>query len=127
MTVGELLDWCGPESVTPDLMVAVDRALGWITAKTGRHGFLTYERATPQGLRNQGWKDSWDGVNFADGRLAEAPVALAEVQGYVHAAFRARAALADALEDGRGAVGWRRRADDLKERFDEHFWLPRLG
>lgn len=32
-----------------------------------------------RGLVNQGWKDSWDGINFADGTLAEAPITLAEV------------------------------------------------
>lgn len=127
MTMGEILRWCGPEAVTPDLMGAVDRALDWIARSSDHEGFLSYARMTPQGLRNQGWKDSWDGVNFADGRLAEAPIALAEVQGYVYAALLARATLAEALEGGRGADTWRRRADDLKERFDERFWLPELG
>ena len=39
-----------------------------------------------QGLANQGWKDSHDAIFHADGRLAEGPIALAEVQGYVYAA-----------------------------------------
>ena len=127
VTMGQVLRWCGPEAVTPDLLGAVDRALGWIARSSDHDGFLAYARMTPQGLRNQGWKDSWDGVNFADGRLAEAPIALAEVQGYVYAALHARADLADALEGTRSADTWRRRADDLKERFDERFWLPDLG
>ena len=50
---------------------------------------------TPNGLANQGWKDSFDAIRFVDGRLAEPPVALCEVQGYVYAAFLARAAIAD--------------------------------
>ena len=46
-------------------------------------------RARPtQGLQNQGWKDSLDSVFHADGRLAEGPIALAEVQAYVYAAKR---------------------------------------
>lgn len=127
VAVGQVARWSGPAAVTPDLLQAVDRALDWITESSDRDGFLSYVRKTPNGLRNQGWKDSWDGVNFADGRLAEPPVALAEVQGYVYAAFRARADLADALEGGRHAGEWRRRADDLKERFGQRFWLPDLG
>ena len=54
-------------------------------------GYVEYQRATPDGLANQGWKDSWDGVRFADGTLPEGPIALCEVQGYVYAAYLARA------------------------------------
>src|SRR3977135_991328 len=59
-----------------------------------RDGFLEYYRATEQGLANQGWKDSFDAVFHADAHLAEGPIALAEVQGYVYGAKRllARAA-----------------------------------
>src|SRR5688500_1601210 len=49
-------------------------------------GFIEYHRMTEEGLANQGWKDSQDAVFHADGRLAEGPIALAEVQGYVYAA-----------------------------------------
>jgi glycogen debranching enzyme len=58
-------------------------------------GFVEYQRATDRGLQNPGWKDSWDGITFADGRVAEAPIALGEVQGYVYDAFRMRAELAE--------------------------------
>ena len=62
-------------------------------------GFVEYERATPHGLVNQGWKDSFDGITHADGRSPHAPIALAEVQGYVYGALRARSELADAFGD----------------------------
>jgi glycogen debranching enzyme len=129
MAIGELLRWRGPEGLSPELVAAADRALDWMVeyGDLDGDGFVEYVRKTPQGLRNQGWKDSWDGVNFADGALAEAPIALAEVQGYVHAAFRARAEIADALEDGHGAAQWRARADRLKDLFDARFWLPDVG
>ena len=39
---------------------------------TGTASWSTSAR-TDQGLVNQGWKDSWDGINFADGPLAEPP------------------------------------------------------
>ncbi len=50
-----------------------------------RDGFVEYQRASEQGLANQGWKDSYDAIFHADGRLAEGYIALAEVQGYVFA------------------------------------------
>ncbi len=81
----------------------------------------------PRGLVNQGWKDSWDGVNFADGRVAEAPIALAEVQGYTYAAYLARARLAEALGERRGAAVAGRAARPEGSAFNEEFWLPDQG
>ena len=52
---------------------------------------------TEQGLANQGWKDSHDAIFHADGRLAEGPIALAEVQGYVYAPSGWRRAVAERL------------------------------
>ena len=57
-------------------------------------GFVEYQRATPHGLRNQGWKDAADAIPTADGTLPEPPIALAEVQAYVYGAYVARAHLA---------------------------------
>jgi glycogen debranching enzyme len=90
-------------------------------------GFLEYLRVFDRGLVNQGWKDSGDAIRYSDGRVAVAPLALCEVQGYAYAAWRARAAIADRL--GEDAVRDRctARADELKERFNREFWLPDRG
>jgi glycogen debranching enzyme len=48
-------------------------------------------------LVHQGWKDSNEAVFHADGTLAEGPIALCEVQGYVYAAKRRAAELATLL------------------------------
>jgi glycogen debranching enzyme len=107
----------------------VERALDWID----RHGdldgdgFVEYARRSRTGLSNQGWKDSHDSVFHADGAMAEPPIALCEVQGYVYAARRQAARLAEALgRDDRAAV-LRRQADQLRDRFDRAFWCPELG
>lgn len=111
------------------LLPHADRALAWIAEHGDRDGdgFVEYERMSERGLVNQGWKDSWDGVNFIDGRLAEAPVALAEVQGYVYGAYCARAALAERLQDPRTASDYRERAQRLRTLFDDAFWLASEG
>jgi glycogen debranching enzyme len=129
MVLGELARWGADHDVLRALLPAADRALRWIDEYGDRDGdgFVEYLRSTDRGLRNQGWKDSSDGINFADGTLAEPPIALAEVQGYVYAAYRARAALAAVLGDPDGAVPWRERAARLKARFNEAFWLPERG
>lgn len=128
MLIGELHRWGYAEDVLPMLPHA-DRALAWIESygDADGDGFVEYQRMTPHGLVNQGWKDSWDGVNFADGRIAAAPIALAEVQGYCYAALIARAEIASAAGEHTAAVGFSERAELLKRRFNEQFWLPERG
>jgi glycogen debranching enzyme len=129
MLLGELQRWGGKPTAIASLVPHADRALEWIEAygDADGDGFVEYCRKTSRGLVNQGWKDSWDGVNFADGTIAEAPIALCEVQGYVYAAYRARAQLANLAGDERGATVWRKKAKQLKRIFNEQFWLPDRG
>jgi glycogen debranching enzyme len=82
---------------------------------------------TSHGLVNQGWKDSANAIVFADGRLAKPPIALCEVQGYVYAAYLARAALARRAGDDDRARECEHRARALRERFDRDFWMPDRG
>ena len=84
-------------------------------------GFVEYRRATDRGLVNQGWKDSFDGINRGRRTLAAPPIALAEVQAYVYAAYTARVELADALRDQARARHWPKRAVALKAAFNERF------
>ena len=127
--LAEFARWGGERALVEELLPHADRALTWIQSYGDRDadGFIEYRRATDRGLQNQGWKDSWDGITFADGRPAEAPIALCEVQGYAYQAFRARAELARWLDDAAGARRWSQRASALKKAFNEQFWLPELG
>ncbi|WP_448811131.1 amylo-alpha-1,6-glucosidase [Agromyces bauzanensis] len=129
VVLGELARWGGLPEGTDELLQAADHALAWIERDGDRDGdgFVEYERLNDVGLINQGWKDSWDGVNFADGTLAEAPIALCEVQGYVYAAYNARAFLAESRGDREGAAHWTGKAANLKQRFNEQFWMPDRG
>jgi glycogen debranching enzyme len=127
--LGEARLWGLPESDMAALVPHADRALDWIRDYGDRDGdgFVEYARLNDQGLINQGWKDSWDGINFADGRLAEPPIALCEVQGYVYSALMARTRIAFDDGDKDLANDLRRRAARLKQRFNEQFWLPDRG
>ena len=112
------------------LLPHADRALEWIEryGDADGDGFVEYSRKTSRGLINQGWKDSWDGINFADGRIAEAPIALAEVQGYTYAAYRARARLRRRRRVTRRAPAhWDAEADRIKEAFNDAYWLADRG
>jgi glycogen debranching enzyme len=121
--------WGADEQTVRQLMPAADAALSWINDFGDRDGdgFVEYERATDRGLVNQGWKDSFDGINDASGRLGIPPIALCEVQGYVYAALLARAQLAEAYDDPAKAERLRSRAEDLRNKFAEAYWLPDKG
>jgi glycogen debranching enzyme len=110
------------------LWPSIQRAIGWIDDHGDRDGdgYVEYGRRTAQGLRQQGWKDSDDSVFHADGTLADAPIALCEVQGYVYAARRAAARVADALGEHAYAEAQHEEATALKERFQRDFWDDEL-
>jgi glycogen debranching enzyme len=127
MLLGELDRWGAlPGTDRESLIAAADRALMWISeyGDADGDGFVEYRRHTDRGLINQGWKDSFDGVNFADGHLATPPIALCEVQAYTYGAFQARARLAEADGDSVLAQQCRSRAARLKAAFNLAFWMP---
>jgi glycogen debranching enzyme len=102
----------------------VERALTWIDEYGDRDGdgFVEYARRTSSGLIQQGWKDSQDSVFHADGSLAQAPIALAEVQAYVYEARLQAASMAAALGDPIRAERLRVQAEQLRAAFEERFW-----
>jgi len=111
------------------LWPAIERALAWIDTDgdVDGDGFAEYIRQTPDGLVQQGWKDSQDSVFHRDGTLADAPIALCEVQGYVYDARREAAALASALGHFDRAVELHADAETLRNRFEAAFWLEDLS
>ncbi|HWG78905.1 MAG TPA: amylo-alpha-1,6-glucosidase [Stellaceae bacterium] len=106
----------------------IGAALAWMRdyADPDEDGFLEYDRRSDKGLSNQGWKDSNDSIFHADGRLAEPPIALVEVQGYAYAAWRGAALLGRALGDS-AVDDYEARAQKLRQRFEEVFWCPEIG
>ena len=111
-----------------ELWPSIETALKWIddAGDCDGDGFVEYYRATEQGLANQGWKDSYDAVFHADGKLAEGPIALAEVQGYVYAAKYLAAECARRLGRLDQAAALEAQAVRLREQFEAAFWLPDL-
>ncbi|MEV7136369.1 glycogen debranching N-terminal domain-containing protein [Arthrobacter sp. NPDC093128] len=129
MVLGSVSRWGFAADTIAALLPHADRALAWIHDYGDKDGdgFVEYERLNDQGLINQGWKDSWDGINFADGTLAEPPIALCEVQAYVYAAYVSRAWMAYDAGDAALADELTDRAAQLKKQFNEQFWLPGRG
>lgn len=113
------LDHASVEALLPNL----ERALAWMRDDGATNGgFLRYQAVGRRRLANQGWKDSDDGICFANGTLADAPIALCEVQGYAYRAAIAGAAMLDA--HGRpGGHQWRTWAARLRANFQAEFWV----
>jgi glycogen debranching enzyme len=121
--------WSGDLETLASIRLAIDRALQWIDSygDLDGDGFVEYERRSPAGLRNQGWKDSEDSIVHADGSLAQGPIALVEVQGYVYRAKTEIADLYDAFGEADRARELRRQAQQLGRAFNDAFWNPQEG
>ncbi|WP_406016150.1 amylo-alpha-1,6-glucosidase [Streptomyces sp. NBC_00984] len=112
-----------PEQVE-QLLPHAESALAWMRdhGDADGDGFLKYIDHTGRGLANQGWKDSGDSIRYGDGRIANSPIALCEVQAYAYEAARGGADLLRAF--GRpGADRWEEWAERLRDRFRSHFWV----
>jgi glycogen debranching enzyme len=129
MLAGLYVERTGDREFMNELWPAIEKALAWIDGPgdPDQDGFLEYYRATEQGLANQGWKDSNDAVFHADGRLAEGPIALAEVQAYVFAAKTLMSDAALRLGHTDHATRLQAEAAALAHRFEEAFWCPEIA
>jgi glycogen debranching enzyme len=129
LLAGLYVERTGDDETLAELWPAIEAALAWIdgAGDPDRDGFVEYQRASERGLANQGWKDSYDAIFHADGRLADGYIALAEVQGYVFAGkqLAARCALRLGKADQAGKLA--AEAQRLAERFEEAFWCEELG
>jgi glycogen debranching enzyme len=119
----------GDRAFVESIWSNVQRALEWIDryGDADGDGFVEYSRRSKHGLIHQGWKDSQDSVFHSDGTLAEAPIALCEVQGYVYAAKLAASSLALLLGDGTAARKLKDQAENLRRRFEEIFWCEDIS
>jgi glycogen debranching enzyme len=127
--IGMHANWTGDPSLFTELRPNVERALEWMATYADRDGdgYLEYIRRSDGGLANQGWRDSGDGVPNADGTLAEPPVALVEVQGYIYLAKQMLAGVFRRVGEAERAAQPEREAEELRVRFNNDFWLTDRG
>jgi glycogen debranching enzyme len=116
--------WGASREALLELLPAVRAAMGWIRgdADPDDDGLIEYRPTSPRSLINQGWKDSANSVQFADGRLAEPPIAIVEVQGYAYRARRELAAVLAWLGEEREAEELTAEADAQRVLVRERFW-----
>jgi glycogen debranching enzyme len=122
--------WTRDRELVRALEANARAAVGWIEEEgdLDGDGLLEYLQRSPGGLENQSWKDSRDAIQFADGRLAEPPIATCEVQGYAYDALRRTARLArEVWEDRDFADELEAAAERLREAFEAAFWHEERG
>ena len=126
--VAEHAEWTGTLDLFRELRPAVDAALGWIGRYGDRDsdGLIDYRASTPEGLRNQGWKDSHDGILDEHGVPLEPPIAVVEAQGYVVRAKRSIARVFQRAGAADRALQLQQEAEEMAGRL-ERFWLPDRG
>jgi glycogen debranching enzyme len=129
MLAGAYFQRTGDQSLVKEIWPNVQHALQWIDTygDLDGSGFVQYQQRASKGLVQQGWKDSQDSVFHADGRLAEPPIALCEVQGYAYAAKRAGALLAHVMNEPELAERLDSAAEKLRSKFEDAFWCEELG
>ena len=129
MLAGAYFQRTGDQSLVKEIWPNVQHALQWIDTygDLDGSGFVQYQQRASKGLVQQGWKDSQDSVFHADGRLAEPPIALCEVQGYAYAAKRAGALLAHVMNEPELAEKLDSAAEKLRSKFEDAFWCEELG
>jgi glycogen debranching enzyme len=129
MLAGAYLEYTGDRKFLMHLRPHLELALEWMNryGDVDGDGFIEYQRHGNKGLIQQGWKDSNDSVFHSDGRLAEPPIALCEVQGYAYAAKVAAAGIFATLGDQQRQTALEREAADLRQRFEESFWCEEIS
>jgi glycogen debranching enzyme len=129
MLAGEYFQRTNDLDFVKQIWPNIEAALAWI----GRYGdadgdgYVEYQQKSERGLLQQGWKDSNDSIFHANGKIAEPPIALCEVQGYVFAAKQAAARLCAALGFFDRNEKLSQEAETLKKRFNKDFWCEELG
>jgi glycogen debranching enzyme len=124
--LGEALRWGAPREALTELLPAARAALGWLRGPgdPDRDGLIEYAPTGPRSLVNQGWKDSENAVQFADGRLARSPIAIVEVQGYAYRARRELAVVLSHLGHQSEAADLVAEAEQLRELIRRRYWCP---
>ncbi|TMB98433.1 MAG: amylo-alpha-1,6-glucosidase [Chloroflexi bacterium] len=125
MLAAEYFRWTADRDLMQHLETNLRAALHWIEeyGDPRKRGYVEYEKRSPRGLLNQGWKDSEDSMVRGDGSLVDSPITLVEVQAYVYAAQRGLAPVFRALGDEGEAQALMEKSEALRQRFARDFWL----
>ncbi|MGH9587240.1 MAG: glycogen debranching N-terminal domain-containing protein [Acidobacteriaceae bacterium] len=126
--VADLWRWTGNKEIVAPFIEPALRALAWADQHSrDKSGFYKYQTRSEQGEKNQGWKDSDDAIVYPDGSQVSDSLGTCEMQGCVYATKRSLSHLLWAMGDKQRSRGLANEAEELKQRFNEMFWMPEAG
>jgi glycogen debranching enzyme len=126
----EAWHWTGDDELLRRHRDAALRAIDWAESlgDPDSDGFLEYARQSPDGLKNQGWKDSDEAIRYPDGTIVDDPISTVEEQAFHYLALQRMAEVLVALEESRDrADALLRRATTLRDAWHRAFWMPEEG
>jgi glycogen debranching enzyme len=120
----EAWKWLGDDSLFLQHEDVARKCLEWIDqyGDLDGDGLQEYQTRSPQGYENMAWKDAGDSVMYPDGTPVKGPKALCELQGYTYDAWVRMAEAFAHFGDVELARQLRKKATDLRQRFEELFW-----
>lgn len=126
ISIAQLYAWTGEKESIVKHRDTARRVLDWAReyGDADGDGYLEYRTCSSDGAKNQGWKDSGNGIVYEDGRIVPDPIATCELQGYWFAAQQLWAVLSWVLGEHEDARALWRSAMDLKTRFNRDWWMP---
>jgi glycogen debranching enzyme len=125
--LSELWHWTGDDDLLREHLPHALRAIEWAETlgDADADGFLDYDRRSPEGLKNQAWKDSDEAIRYPDGRIVDNPISTVEEQAFHYIALQRMAEILVALDESRErADALLLRATSLKSAWHAAFWLP---
>lgn len=128
LVVSELWHWTGDKEAVQTYLETAMRAIEWADRYSlDSTSFYRYKTHSDQGVKNQGWKDSGDAIVYPDGSQVQAPIGTCEMQGFMYAAKLHFSELLWSFGEHEVAKRLYREAHDLKQRFNEKFWMEEEG
>ena len=125
ISLANLWAWTGRKEDLQRHWDTARRILDWARERgdLDHDGYLEYQTRSPQGAKNQGWKDSGDAIVYDDGRPVPSPIATCELQGYWYIAQRLMALMSLVMGSLADAKAHEASAASLKTRFNRDWWI----
>lgn len=123
--LSEIYKWTGNKGIVEQYFENAVAANDWIDKYGDADGdqYVEYAGNFDDGLINQGWKDSTEAIMEKNGKFAQHPISLVEVQGYVYDSKKRLAGLAAIIGESKMSEYLHVQANSLRKKFNQDFYV----
>jgi glycogen debranching enzyme len=127
--LSEYWHWTGDLGLVEQLRPQAEAAMAWAAGfgDLDDDGLLEYQRRAPEGLENQGWKDSGEAIRYPDGRNVPTPIATVEEQAFHYLGLQRLAELLVGLGDASAAERYLAAAARVQQLVEARYWMEDEG